>query len=202
MNIGIDIDGVLCSEDFFQLTYGIKYCTEKAINIPAISPFQPETKEIFGWSSEENLLFWKEYYLHYLTTSEFIYPDSTKIIQKWYENGHKIFIISNRKQSVLNKLGISQNMEQLSENWLRENKIPFHQLILTDGSKESFIQEKNISLMIDDNPQLLISLSLYMTVIGFRSHCNSQYLLANIPVVSTWKELEHEFNRLTILKEK
>lgn len=198
MNIGIDIDGVLCSEDFFKLTYGIKYCSEKVINIPAISPFQPETKEIFGWSSEENFLFWKEYYLHYLTTSEFIYPDSAKIIQKWYENGHKIFIISSRKQSALNKLEIPQNMEQLSENWLRENEIPFHQLILTEGSKESIIQEKNISLMIDDNPQLLMSLSLYMKVIGFRSQCNSQYLLANIPIVSSWKELEHEFKRLTI----
>lgn len=202
MNIGIDIDGVLCSEDFFQLTYGIKYCSEKALNITAFSPFQPETKEIFGWSSEVDLLFWEEYYLHYLTTSEFIYPDSTEIIQKWYESGHKIFIISNRKQSTLNKLGIPQNMEQLSENWLRGNGIPFHQLILTEGSKKSIIQEKNISLMIDDDPQLLMLLSPLMMVIGFKSHCNSQYLFANIPVVSSWKELEHEFHRLTILNQK
>ncbi len=89
-------------------------------------------------------------------------------------------------------------MEQLTEKWLRENEIPFHQLILTEGSKESIIKDNNISLMIDDNPQLLMSLSLYMIVIGFRSQCNSQYLLANIPIVSSWKELDHEFNRLMI----
>lgn len=202
MNIGIDIDGVLCSEDYFQLTYGIKYCSENSINISTFSPFHSETKEIFGWSLEDDTLFWKKYYLHYLTTSEFIYPDSVRTIQKWYKSGHQIFIISNRNQSMLNKLEIYQNMNRISFNWLCKNKIPFHQLILTKGSKESVIQEKNISLMIDDNPQLLSLLSTYMMVIGFRSHCNSQYSFTNVPIVSSWKQLEQEFHKLIIQKEK
>lgn len=202
MNIGIDIDGVLCSEDLFHLTYGMRFCSEKSINIPTFLPFGSETKEIFGWSSEEDTLFWKEYYFHYLTTSEFLYPNCTEIIQKWYESGHKIFIISNRQQSALNKLGILQNMRQLTENWLRKNDILFHQLILTERSKEAIVQEKNISLMIDDNLQFLLSLSPYMMVIGFQSHCNSQYLHTHIPVVSSWKKLEQEFCRLTIKREK
>lgn len=202
MNIGIDIDGVLCSEDYFQLIYGAKYCSENALAIAAFSPFESETKEIFGWSPEEDILFWKEYYLHYLSTSEFLYPNCAGIIQKWHKSGHKIFIISNRRQSALYKLGISKNMSQLTENWLRNNGILYHQLILTEDSKESIIQEKNISLMIDDNPQLLMLLSTYMMVIGFRSHCNSQYSLSDIPIVSSWKELEYEFYRLTIQKGK
>lgn len=202
MNIGIDIDGVLCSEDFFQLTYGVKYCSERSLNIPAFSPFKSETKDIFNWSYEEDILFWKEYYLHYLITSDFLYPNCAEIIQKWHKSGHKIFVISNRRQSTLNKLGIPQNMSQLTENWLRKNGILYHQLILTEGSKEPIIQEKNISLMIDDSPQLLVLLSAYMMVIGFRSHCNSQYSLSGIPIVSSWKELEYEFHRLTLQKGK
>ena len=71
MNIGIDIDGVLCSEDLFQLVYGTKFCYQNDINCRILSPFSSETKNRFLWSSEKDKRFWKENYLCYLTTSEF-----------------------------------------------------------------------------------------------------------------------------------
>lgn len=39
MNIGIDIDGVLCSEDLFQLVYGTKFCYQNDINCHILSLF-------------------------------------------------------------------------------------------------------------------------------------------------------------------
>ncbi len=190
MNIGIDIDGVLCSEDLFQLIYGIKFCYQNNINCRILSPFSSETKDRFLWSSEEDKRFWKENYLYYLTTSEFLYPDAPKVIRSLYQDGHKIYLISYRKQSLLNKLGIHENMESLTIDWLKRNNIPFHQLILAKKTKQYYIRQLNISLMIDDNPKTLEELSHYITVIGFRAHCNLQYLLPNVVMVSSWKELE------------
>lgn len=199
MNIGIDIDGVLCSEDLFQLTYGIKYCYQKEISLINLSPFSSDTKEKFGWSSEEDKLFWKANYLQYLTTSEFVYPNASEVIQSLYQHGHNIFIISRRTQSILNQLDINENIENLTRNWLQKNNIPFHQLILTEKPKCSLIQRLKISLMIDDDPELLIKLSRYIEVIGFRSYCNLQHSLTGIPMVSSWTELENKL-KLIIYK--
>lgn len=200
MNIGIDIDGVLCSEDLFQLVYGTKFCYQNDINCRILSPFSSETKNRFLWSSEEDKRFWKENYLYYLTTSEFLYPDAPQVIRSLYRNGHKIYFISHRNQSLLNQLEICENMKSLTTNWLKRNSIPFHQLILTEKPKQYFIHQLNISLMIDDNPKILEELSHYITVIGFRAHCNLHYSLQNILMVSSWKELEdklkHENYRL------
>lgn len=200
MNIGIDIDGVLCSEDLFQLMYGMKYCIQKKLKCFHLSPFSSETKDRFHWSFEEDRSFWKTNYLYYLTTSEFIYPYAAEFIQTLYGQGHNIYIISQRNQALLNKLGIPENMEQLTKNWLEKNHIPFHQLILTEASKQPFIQELNISLMIDDNLEILEELSNRMNVIGFRAHCNMQHSFSNIPMVSSWKELEQQFKLLNTQK--
>lgn len=190
MNIGIDIDGVLCSEDLFQLVYGTKFCYQNDMNCRILSPFSSETKDRFLWSSEDDKRFWKENYLYYLTTSEFLYPDASEVICSLYRDGHKIYLISHRKQSLLNKLEIHENMESLTLDWLNRNNIPFHQLILAEKPKEYYIRQLNISLMIDDNPKILEELSHYINVIGFRAHCNLQYFLPNIIMVSSWKELE------------
>lgn len=190
MNIGIDIDGVLCSEDLFQLVYGTKFCYENDINCSILSPFSSETKDRFLWSSEDDKRFWKENYLYYLTTSEFLYPDAPEVIRSLYRDGHRIYLISHRKQSLLNKLEIHENMESLTMNWLKRNNIPFHQLILAEKPKQNYIRQLNISLMIDDNPKILEELSHFITVIGFRAHCNLHSILPNIVMVSSWKELE------------
>lgn len=192
MNIGIDIDGVLCSEDLFQLVYGMKYCCEKRLNSPEIFPFLSETKSRFNWSSEDDRSFWKTNYLYYLTTSEFIYPSAVDVIQDLYWSGHSIYIITQRNQSLLTQLDISENMEELTKDWLNKNNIPFHQLILTEHPKQFVIRELNITLMIDDNLELLMDISKYIKVIGFRAHCNLQYFLPNIQMVSSWKELKYK----------
>lgn len=95
MNIGIDIDGVLCSEDLFQLVYGTKFCYQNDINCHILSLFSSERKDSL----------------------------SLMTILKFYKNSH------------------------------------------------------------------------YITVIGFRAHCNLQYFLPNIIMVSSWKELEGKTER-------
>ena len=147
MNIGIDIDGVLCSEDFFQLTYGTKYCCQKELKISKFSPFSKETKDIFGWSSKDDHDFWKINYLYYLTTSAFLYPFAAEFIQNLYKNEHNIFIISQRSQTILDKLEIPANMEFLTREWLEKNHIPFHQLILAKRLKQFYVDKLNIDLM-------------------------------------------------------
>lgn len=189
MNIGVDIDGVLCSEDLFQLTYGARYCYQKNLECPILSPFSKETINRFKWSPEEDFQFWKTNYLYYLTTSEFIYPDAPEIMQLLYQEGHKLYIITQRSQAVLNRLNIHHDMKKITKNWLRSNHIPFHQLILVEESKHTYIQNLKISLMIDDDPEILSILSKTISVIGFRSHSNLQYSCSNFPMVSSWKEL-------------
>ena len=199
MNIGIDIDGVLCNEDLFQLIYGTKFCMEHDINFGKLSPFLHETKDVFTWSDEQDFQFWQKYYIHYLTSSEFLYPNATNVIYKLYQAGHRIFIISQRNQSTLKQLCIQEDMELLTRNWLYQNKIPFHDLILTEGSKNPIIHAKNITLMIDDNPQILMSLYKQIHLIGFRANCNHYCPLYNITMVSSWIELEKQLKTLNIL---
>ncbi len=133
MNIGIDIDCVLCSEDLLQLVYGTKFCYHNDINCRILSPFSSETKNRFLWSSEDDKRFGKENYLYHLTASEFLYPDASEVICSLYRDGHNIYLISHRKQALLNKLEIHENMESLTLDWLNRNNIPFHQMILAEN---------------------------------------------------------------------
>lgn len=199
MNIGIDIDGVLCNEDLFQLIYGTKFCIEHGIDFGKLSPFLHETQDIFSWSVKEDFLFWQKYYIHYLTTSEFLYPNAADVIYKLYQAGHQIFIISQRNQLTLKQLCIQEDMKLLTRNWLHQNKIPFHDLILTEGPKNPIIQANNITLMIDDNPQILMSLYKQIHLIGFRANCNHHCPLYDITVVSSWIELENQLKNFNIL---
>ncbi len=43
--MNIDIDGVLCSEDLFQLVYGTKFCYQNDINCHILSLFSSERKD-------------------------------------------------------------------------------------------------------------------------------------------------------------
>lgn len=202
MNIGIDIDGVLCSEFLFQLVYGTKFCCDNKLDISKLSPFTLETKDIFKWSENIDFAFWQKYYLHYLTTSEFIYPYCAETIQSWYKFGYKIFIISQRNQTIFARLKIPGDIKLITTNWLKKQDIPFHHLILTEESKESIIKKQKISIMIDDNPHLLLSIQKYTNAICFRSHYNLQCSLGDIPIVSSWKELNEKIEKLRISIEK
>lgn len=47
------------------------------------------------------------------------HQDAPAVIRSLYQDGHKISLISHRKQSLLNKLEIQGNMENLTMDWLK-----------------------------------------------------------------------------------
>jgi len=62
-----------------------------------------------------------------------------KVVQKLKEEGNEIFIISGRNN------GEYKNPKQLTEEWLKNNQIPYDQLILTNAYQE---HEKTITVYI------------------------------------------------------
>ena len=94
MNIGIDLDGVLTNFNEFCINYGTKFASEIGQG-KIINPRGYESIEIFSWSEQTDIEFWKRYKEKYSTT-EPARPFAKEVLDKLKEDGHKIFIITAR----------------------------------------------------------------------------------------------------------
>ena len=153
MRIGLDIDGVLTDIHGFVFRHASSYF--KRGYDPELAEKDPHNlRDIFDCSEEEWIAYWKKYFFKYI----FMEPARkgakafTEMLRK---DGHEIFIISKRaytcRQDVIGKI-----MRAVVRNWLWRNGIWYCELIFCDNavpdSKRTVCQDKNVGIMIDDEP--------------------------------------------------
>ena len=175
MKIGIDIDGVLNSQYNFCLDYGTKFCNEigeyKLENVNAI-----DTTDMFLWGDEVAHKFWNKYRKDLVITLP-AKKYASEVIEKLSNDGNKIYIITARRNGdEWFPDDLKNNVEKITKNWLKENKIYYDEIAFDVKDKGKYCKDHNINIMIEDDPinlrkllYILIFLCLIIHIIEIKN---------------------------------
>ena len=164
MNIGINIDGVLTNLVEYIIINGQDYFKEPTyINNSAYS-----FRQIFSCSKNDENNFWRKNILKYYLRCK-CEKDSQEVIRKLRENGHKVYIIANRK-NLQNQNITGEIYRTILKYWLKKNQVECDGIIYCDPdkSKEEKIEickQFNIDIIIEDQIRDAIILSKITDVI-------------------------------------
>ena len=180
MNIGIDIDDTINNlhEIIFEKGKEFNKCNSIVFNE---NPNEWDWDKAFGWNDELALKF-----LHqniedsYLSAS--IKENAVNIINKLYNDGHKIFIITSRsKKHCKDPFGVS-------EQWLKQHNIKYNKLIVGAENKASVCMKNDIDVFIDDHVDFCEGVSKTSTkVLMFNSPYNQNE--TRYKRVNSWEEV-------------
>ena len=183
-NFGIDIDGVLTDEgpdhnsiwqqkmnEFFDREITLRkdtYDLRKAfaINDQELNDFiQDKIEEIYS--------------------SVKAVDKARKTLTELYEQGHNLILITAR----------DKRHRSLTENWLKENQIPYHELY-HEHNKAPLAVEKNISLFIDDRKENALEIAAKnIPVILVSKYHNSDFKgNEKITKVNNWDEIKQNLD--------
>lgn len=152
-NIGIDIDNVISNFDEELLKEFLKHDTELRNTGIINENADYITRGMFDWSKEELDSF---YYanIERIAKSLKTIDKAQEYIRKLKEEGYGIYIVSGRDN------GEYSDAYQMTVNWLKNEKIEYDKLILTNSKnsleKAKICLENDISIMIDDSARILI----------------------------------------------
>lgn len=192
MTIGIDIDGVLTDLEQFQLDYGSKYMWEN-FQKGILHPEKPEIDEIFEINDEVYYDFWKKYLLDYAKT----YPARTyagEVIQKLKEEGNIIIIITAR-YSMTPDDPTGEEMHNIVKLWLKENKIPYDNIVFVTGDKLETCFKNNVDIMIEDSTKNIQSISTQIPVICMDARYNKDCIGKNIIRCYSWYDIYEKIQK-------
>lgn len=183
MKIGIDIDGVLTDIHTFFLDYGSKFSYERNLN-GIVKNEGYYITEILGCDKSEHGKFWHrnlKYYRQKKYTREF----APEIIRKLKKQGDEIHIITARREVE----------RKWTAKWLKENRISYDKLIMTEEKLEYCI-ENNIDLMIEDNSDNINKISTKIPVICYDHKHNKKCQGENIIRCYGWYEIYKEIENI------
>ena len=194
MKIGIDIDGVITNIERVQLDYGAKFCSERNMK-GIINPSGYYCTDIFGWTKEDDDLFWGKYFEAYCK-NEKPRPFASEVIKKIKDQGNEIYIITARNNGGWN-LQLSNKIEDITRNWLKENNIVYDALYFSAEDKFKICSENKIDLMIEDKPENINNLSKIIPVICFDNIYNKKCEGDNILRCYSWYDI---YDKITKIK--
>ena len=181
MNIGIDIDGVLTDIHGFTLKHAPQYFKRK-FDRDVINEDANDIREIFNCPDNEWMSYWKRYLPKYITI-EPARKGAKAFTRKLRSDGHEVFIISKRVFACRNDM-MGKLMRCIVRNWLWRNGIWYRELIFCDAeipdSKKTVCLEKNVEVMIDDEPVNLFSVAPVAKAICFETSYNRECSGENI----------------------
>lgn len=179
MKIGIDIDGVLTDIHKFYLDYGSKYSYERKLN-GIVNGDMLDIIDILGCDKSEYRKFWHKN-LKYYRKKKYVREFAPQIIRKLKKQGDEIHIITARRE----------NERKWTTKWLKENRISYDKLIMTEEKLEYCI-ENNIDLMIEDNPNNIEKISTKIPVLCYDNKYNKHCEGKNITRCYGWYEIYRE----------
>ena len=190
MNIGIDVDGVLTDIQGFNRKYAPKFFKSNfSRDVADENPY--DIRDIFKCPEDEYKAYWNKYLLKYVTL-ESVRKDAKNTIRKLRTDGHKIYIISKRVLTCRNDF-LGKLMRFLMRNWLWRNGIRCNEIVFCDSdipdSKRFACLEKNIDIMIDDEPVNIELIAPIAKVICFDTSYNRSCAGENIMRVNDWEEV-------------
>ena len=126
--------------------------------------------------------------MSFLTTSVYLRPVASEVIQKLYKR-HNITIITARQSQDIPSY-VNKTIEQITRQWLDDNLIPYDQLLFTGSNKSDMLLTEKITLMIEDNPEYLKQVSdTPINFLCFDANYNRIRLPANVHRVYSWHEI-------------
>ncbi len=139
MRIGIDLDDTICRTTESVHNYLDNYSKDNNLN-----PLDIMNDE------DLKLNFFKQTIKDIYTNAE-IKREVSKVLKRLKNKGNEIYIITARSNYYFLK---ENQVEQITENWLKENNIEYDKVIYdVYGEKRASICKKyKIDLMIDDDP--------------------------------------------------
>lgn len=195
MNIGVDVDGVLTNLEKFQLEYGKKYFGEDR----KIDETQIDIKDIFNCTKEEREKFWIKYIWKYCLT-EPARMNSSIVLKKLREQGHKIYIITSRAHVMENNIRGAVFRKMLLY-WLDKEEIIYDDITLcheqnSELDKIEACKKYNIDVMIDDKRENIENLEKIAKVLCFDAKYNQNCVGENIIRVSNYNQVYDAIQRI------
>ena len=191
MRIGLDIDNVVLETDEEILKEMLLEDKNKR-NKGIINPNADYIfLGMFDWSKEEIDKFLEDK-MEEIASRLKIKDNSKKYIDKLIEDGHEIYLISNRSTKQY------KNAFETTKNNLELNKINYNKLIITEtNDKTKECLEYNIDIMIDDRPSNCMKLiEKNINCILFRTKYEKRDF-NNLKSVKTWNELYETLKEVT-----
>jgi uncharacterized HAD superfamily protein len=109
------------------------------------------------------------------------FPKSVETINKWYDEGHEIIIITARPLTAVERTKI----------WLKQNGIKYHELYF-DEEKSNLAKDLNLNAFVDDYPKVVESMhkvgitTIFMDLPKNRKNSTSEGIIR----VKDWNEVE------------
>lgn len=194
MRIGLDIDNVIADFDR-EILKEFKKEDKKKRNKGIINPHARHIiRGMFDWSINEV----EEFFCKNMERiAKKLKPrvDAKKYINKLFEEGHEIYLISHRASPHYN------NPFETTTTWLKENNIKYTKLILsksTDKSPECL--EYKIDIMLDD----VVSNCLKMRDSGInvflmKTNYNEIYK-KDLPIIKGWEDMYNKIEDMEKVK--
>ena len=180
MNIGIDIDNVVNNFDEGFIAACKEY-DKKLRNAGMVNKNADNMLEVFDWTFEERMDFLAER-CEELAKKLDIKWDCKKYIDKLLEEGHNVYLITNRAEPCFTK------PQESTIEWLEEHDVNYTELIFSESpDKTKECRENKIDFMFDDRlDQCKLMLKQGINCVVMLTEYN-KYHLKHIPQVANWK---------------
>jgi len=143
MVIGIDMDDTICSTNELIIVEADKYDKEVLNGTGIKDVNEYEFTKMMGWEKDMKGQFFSDR-LEYIMDNAEIKENAKEVINKLYDEGNKIIIISFRKGKYIS------DPYALTKNWLDRNGVKYHKIYVDTGTKVDECLENNVKLFIDD----------------------------------------------------
>lgn len=173
MVIGIDMDDTICSTNERIIVEADKYDKEVLGGTGVKNVKAYEFNDMLGWEPEMKGQFFKDR-LEYIMGGAEIKDDAKRVINKFYDKGVRIVIISFRKAKYIS------DPYKLTKDWLDIEGVKYDKIYVDTGSKVDECLQEKVTLFIDDK----------------ESHCE-EVSEAGIDVLLFTNEYNKEENRFT-----
>ncbi|MFP4019970.1 MAG: 5' nucleotidase, NT5C type [Halanaerobium sp.] len=179
-NFGIDIDGVLTDEGPDHNSIWQQKMNEFFDREITLKKDTYDLRKAFAINDQELNNFIQEK-IEEIYSSVKAVDKARETLTELYEQGHNLILITAR----------DERHRALTENWLKENAIPYHELY-HEHNKAPLAVEKNISLFIDDRKENALEIAAKnIPVILISKYHNSNFKgNEKITKVNNWDEIK------------
>lgn len=190
MNIGFDLDDTINNLADVFTKYARRYNKENNIYYK-IQENQWGFDKSFGWDDYHVEEFSKKYLKDVFKNAK-PKKHAKKIINKLYEEGHNIYIITARSRRYI------PDVFNITLKWLDKYNIKNHKLIIEAKDKVDQCLQNNVEIFVDDivNNCEQLEKRTNIDVYLFHSIFNKEYEDDNIQRVYNWKDLYKELKKV------
>ena len=194
MVIGLDIDDTITDTFAAMFGYAQKYTIEELHRSGKIDYFKVFSnhnyiQELHNWNKEEENNFFQKYYKKIIAeTTPFQFAVET--INELKKEGNKIVLITARWDLE------NTNVKKLTEEWLKNQNIPYDNLVVNASTKLEAALENKVDIFVDDsfdNCKAVSNSGIKTFIMDTR--CNKNLDDPNIERVFSWPHLEHEIRK-------